>query len=55
MVATRKGWSERKEDTRKLLKFGISVQRVQTPPDQSAVPQVGSEPCDGVGNHDGDA
>jgi hypothetical protein len=40
---------------RKLLKFGNSVQRVRNPPDQSAVPQVGSEPCDGVGNHDGDA
>ena len=55
VVATRKGWSERKELFGKDLKFRNSVQRVQNLSNQSAVPQVGSEPCDGVGNHDGDA
>jgi hypothetical protein len=55
VVAARKGWSGRKENIGRLLKFGSSVQRVQTPPDQSAVPQVGSEPCDEAGNRNGDA
>lgn len=27
---------------------------MRIPPDQSEDPQVGSEPCDGVGNHDGE-
>jgi hypothetical protein len=51
---TRKGWSERKDALGNVLKFGVSVQRVRIPPGQSEDPQAGSEPCDGVGNHDGD-
>lgn len=54
MEVTRKGWSERKEVVGDFRKFGVPVQRVRTPPGQSEDPQVGSEPCDGVGNHDGD-
>ena len=54
MEVTRKGWSERRNVFDNILKFGVSVQRVRIPPSQSEDPQVGSEPCDGVGNHDGD-
>jgi hypothetical protein len=36
------------------LKLGVTILRVRIPPDQSENPQVGSEPCDGVGNHDGE-
>jgi hypothetical protein len=54
MEVTRKGWSERKEGIGTVLKFGDPVQRVRIPPGQSEDPQAGSEPCDGVGNHDGD-
>ena len=53
-VATRKGWSERKEVIGTVLKFGDPVQRVRIPSGQSEDPQAGSEPCDGVGNHAGD-
>lgn len=55
MEATRKGWSERKDVIGNVLKFGVSVQWVRIPPGQSVDPQAGSKPCDGVGNHDGDA
>jgi hypothetical protein len=55
MEATRKGWSERKDVIRHVLKFGVSVQRVRIPSGQSVDPQTGNKPCDGVGNHDGDA
>jgi hypothetical protein len=55
MEATRKGWSGRMNVIGSVLKFGVSVQRVRIPPDQSVDPQVGNKPCDGVGNHDGDA
>ncbi len=54
MEVTRKGWSERKEVIGDFLKFGAPVQRVRIPSGQSEDPQAGSEPCDGVGNHDGD-
>jgi hypothetical protein len=55
MDATSKGWSERRNVIGHVLKFGLLVQRVRIPSDQSADPQVGNKPCDGVGNHDGDA
>lgn len=55
MEATRKGWSEGMNVIGNVLKFGVSVQRVRIPPDQSADPQAGNKPCDGVGNHGGDA
>ena len=54
MEVTRKGWSGGKEVVGDLRKFGVPVQRVRIPSDQSQDRQVGSEPCDGVGNHDGD-
>ena len=54
MEVTRKGWSGRKEVVGDFLKFGVPVQRVRIPSDQSLDRQVGSEPCAGVGNHDGD-
>jgi len=55
MEVTRKGWSERKEVVGDLLKFGVPVQRVRTPPGQSEDPQAGSEPCDGHGDGTVDA
>jgi hypothetical protein len=58
MEVTRKVWSEGKGVVDAVIgdiwKFGVSVQRVRIPPGQSADPQAGSEPCDGVGNYDGD-
>ena len=54
MEVTRKGWSEGKDVIGNVLKSGVLVQRVRIPPGQSADPQAGSEPCDAVGNHDGD-
>jgi hypothetical protein len=38
-----------------VLKFGLTIQRVRIPPGQSEDPQAGNKPCDGVGNHSGDA
>jgi hypothetical protein len=55
MEATRKGWSEGMNVIGNVLKFGVSVQGVRIPSGQSVDPQVGNKPCDGVGNHDGDA
>jgi hypothetical protein len=49
MEATRKGWSEGMNVIGNVLKFGVSVQRVRIPSDQSVDPQVGNKPCDGVG------
>jgi len=54
MEVTRKGWFGRREVVGDFPKFGVPVQRVRIPSDQSQDRQVGSEPCDGVGNHDGD-
>jgi hypothetical protein len=50
----RKGWSERKDEFGTSGNFEVSVQRVRVPPGPSEDPQVGSELCDGVGNHGGD-
>jgi len=55
MEATRQGWSEGMNVIGNVLKFGVSVQRVRIPSGQSVDPQAGNKPCDGVGNHDGDA
>ena len=55
MEATSKDWSERRSVIGYVLKFGLLIQRVRIPPGQSVDPQVGNEPCDGVGNHRGDA
>jgi len=54
MEVTRKGWFGRREVVGDFPKFGVPVQRVRIPSDQSQDRQVGSEPCYGVGNHDGD-
>jgi hypothetical protein len=54
MEVTRKGWSEGKDVIGNVRKFGGPVQRVRIPSGQSEDPQAGSEPGDGVGNHDGD-
>jgi hypothetical protein len=54
MEVTRKGWTEGRKVIGSFLKFGVFIQRVRIPPDQSEDPQVGSEPCDGVGNYGGD-
>jgi hypothetical protein len=50
MEATRKGWSERRDVIGHVLKFGLLIQRVQTPSGQSVDPQAGSEPCSVAGN-----
>ena len=55
MEATSKGWSRRRNVIGHVPKFGVFVQRVRILPGQSADPQAGNKPCDGVGNHDGDA
>jgi hypothetical protein len=47
MEVTRPGWSERTCVIGDVLKFGVSVQRVQIPPNQSKDLQVGSEPSEG--------
>jgi hypothetical protein len=54
MDLTRKGGSKGKGGLSDTRKFGVSVQRVRIPPGQSEDPQVGSEPCNIVGNRDGD-
>jgi hypothetical protein len=33
-----------------IPKFGLLVQRVRIPPDQSVDPEAGSEPCSAIGN-----
>jgi hypothetical protein len=55
LEATRQVWSERTNVIGNVLKFGVSVQRVRIPSGQSVDPQAGNKPCDGVGNHGGDA
>jgi hypothetical protein len=50
MEATSKGWSERRNVIGHVLKFGLLIQRVRIPPDQSVDPQAGSEPCSGMGD-----
>jgi hypothetical protein len=54
-AATRQGWSERSRRNAVTTKFGEVVQRVRSPSDQGIARQVGSEPCDDVGNGVGDA
>lgn len=55
MDATSKGWYERRNVVGHVLKFGLLIQRVRTPPGQSVDPQGGSEPCSGTGNCSVDA
>lgn len=50
MEATRKGWSGGRNVIGNVLKFGLLIQWVRIPPDQSEDPQIGSEPCSGTGN-----
>jgi hypothetical protein len=45
MEATSQGWSRRGNVIGCVLKFGLLIQRVRIPSDQSVDPQVGSEPC----------
>jgi len=49
MEATSKDWSGGRNVIGHVPKFGVLIQRVRIPPDQSVDPQVGNKPCDGVG------